>query len=158
MTISVAEEEKKPDNLQTQPLKSLLGKKLVVGCPALSTSTGGRFEKGATKIAVHHPVGNDETWGSRFMTYVELEAPVQQAQVEAYLAFRKKYPSKKDSAIFMEVLESDLTDRDNPKVKVRLLGTAYYPGEHCEDFVDADLKDQPYLPFSVTKPKADDPK
>lgn len=150
VTLSVACEEKKPDNLQTQPLKSLAGKKLLVGMPNL--------KKGATRIAIHHAAVNTEPLDGPFVTYVDLEAPVQQEQVEAFLAFRKEYPSDMDSAIFMEVLESDLTDRNNRKFKVRLLGTAYYPGEHCADFVDADLKDQPYLPFPVTKPKADDPK
>lgn len=156
VTLSVACEDKKPDDLPPQPLRSLAGSKLLVGIPDLSKSSDGVFEKGATRIAVHHPRGNVENWPTYYMTYVELDAPVQQEQIEASIAFGKKHRARMDSAIIMEVLESDLTNPNNPKVKVRLLGAANYPGVSGENFVDTDLKDQPYLPFAVTKQKAAD--
>jgi hypothetical protein len=155
-TLSVADDGKQPDGLKTQPIKSLAGKKLLVGWPA-KWQTDKTYKSGATRIDIHYATGNIENWPRYFVIEVELEAPVQQEQIEFWHAFRKKCPSEMHSAIVMEVLACDLTDREHPQVKVRLLGAANYPAEG-KNFADADLKDQQYLPFAVTKQEARDQK
>ncbi len=136
---------------KTAALQTLKGKKLLVGSPTSDGVTWqgvenvGAFKKGATQVALNYPMANFDKKVGDFLAIIDLETPLTQKQVDAYTAFAKQHPARTAPVLIIEFPAKGPADKKT--VKGRLIGVGNFPTGRAQNFADADLREQPFVPF-----------
>lgn len=119
---------------------------------------GGAFlhaesDVGSRELFLSYPSSSFDFPEMLYGVYVDLEAPITAEQVRQLRDFVKGHPERRGVQLFVEVRDPSPPEPDF-RVRGRLVGYGFHPGERFARFSNGDLGPEHFFPFREPRGKA----